>query len=147
MANKDWDLEEIDFYNDECNCKQYKEEEYKRDLKRYLELNDWFEKAERNGEEYYICNNVDDYKKCCEKCAFYCKAPRHQLYFDFAFTSFDTIKKIFVWALKHPVTTNADKLKEVFGKDYGALIASKMSQGWQSWLEEEYKEPDDEELK
>ena len=121
MADKEWGLDCIKFYDNEGNCKQYKEE------------------------EYYIYNNVADYKKCCEKCAFYCKAPKHQLCSDFVFTSFNTIKKIFVWAQEYPATTNADKLTVVFGKNYGSLIASKMSQGWQSWLEEEYKEPTKEE--
>ena len=147
MANKDWDLEAIDFYDDECNCKQYKEEEYKRDLKRYFELNDWFEKAERNGEEYYICNNVDDYKKCCEKCAFYCKAPRHQLYFDFAFTSFETIKKIFVWAQEHPVITNEDMINEMFGEGAWENFVNNPYFDALKWAKKEYKKPDDEEVK
>ena len=141
MANKDWDLEAIDFYDDECNCKQYKEEEYKRDLKRYFDSNDRFGKDEQG----YFCNNMKT--SVCKNCLLNNEGYKYHSCISGAFTSFDTIKKIFIWAQEHPATTNADKLTVVFGKNYGALIASKMSQGWQSWLEEEYKKPDDEEAK
>ena len=81
------------------------------------------------------CNGV-----CCDDC------PLYKVSCNMKTTnSFKTIGIVYEWSLKHSVTTNADKLIVVFGKDYGALIASKMFQGWQSWLEEEYKKPDDDE--
>lgn len=128
--------------DDECNCKQYKEEEYKRDLKRYFDSCDWFDKDEQG----YFCNNMNMSvcKNCLlsnENCLLSNEGYKYHSCISSAFTSFDTVKKIFVWAQEHPLQTNADKLIVVFGKNYGALIASKMSQGWQSWLEEEYKEP------
>ena len=140
MANKDWDLDAIDFYDDECNCKQYKEEEYKRDLKRYLDENDWFYKSE-NDEKQYLCNGLAD----CEKCALYNEVYKYHACSDFAFTSFDTIKKIFVWSQEHPAVTNRDKMIETFGGAYFNLIINYISgrslEDYDNWLHEEYKEP------
>ena len=133
MANKDWNLDTIYFYDDEGNCKQYKEEEYKRDLKRYLDENDWFYKSGISDEKQYLCNGLAD----CEKCALASYNKFHACS-DFAFTSFDTIKKIFVWAQEHPIITNKDMLKKTFGDDTLDYIKSMC---YEEWLDKEYKEP------
>ena len=141
MANKEWDLDAIDFYDDECNCKQYKEEEYERDLKRYLDENDL-------GQEYF-CNNPAK----CENCALYHengeKGNRFHPCYRLACSSFETIKKIFVWAQEHPAVTNRDKMIETFGGAYFNLIINYISgrslEDYDTWLNEEYKAPTKEE--
>lgn len=53
MANKNWYLKSINFYDDEGNCVQYTEEEYKRDLTRYIKENDWFYNR-KDEKEYFL---------------------------------------------------------------------------------------------
>lgn len=132
MANKDWDLGAIDFYDDECNCEQYKEEEYKRDLKRYLDKADWFEKDNQG----YFCNNI---MSECKNCLLNNEGYKYHSCINSAFTSFETIKKIFVWAQEHPIITNKDMLKKTFGKDVIHYIEARPYK--EEWLEQEYKEP------
>ena len=141
MANKDWDLDAIDFYDDECNCKQYKEEEYKRDLKRYFELNDRFGKDEQG----YFCNNMKT--SVCKNCLLNNEGYKYHSCISGAFTSFDTIKKIFVWAQEHPVITNEDMINEMFGEGAWEKFVNDPYFDALKWAKEEYKKPDDEEVK
>lgn len=109
--------------------KEYTEDQFKSDMVRMF---DTYRDSDSKNMGKATCGGVT-----CYYCPLYleeCNAKRA--------VSFEIIKCVYDWAQKHPLQTNADKLIVVFGKDYGALIASKMSQGWQSWLEEEYKEPD-----
>lgn len=53
--------------------------------------------------------------------------------------TFEAIGFVYEWALKHPVTTNADKLKEIFGDDVFNYIHLRVFH--EDWFEEEYKEP------
>ena len=51
---------------------------------------------------------------------------------------------IMQWAEEHPLITNRDKFKDVFGIDISDLFALGISRNIQNWLDEEYKEPKDE---
>lgn len=114
------------------NGYEYSEEKFRKDLTRMF---DTYRGKDDSDMGNMNCNGV-----CCDDC------PLYKVSCNMKTTnSFKTIGIVYEWSLKHSVTTNADKLIVVFGKDYGALIASKMFQGWQSWLEEEYKKPDDDE--
>lgn len=48
------------------------------------------------------------------------------------------------WVEEHPLITNRDKFREVFGIDISDLFALGISRHLQNWLEKEYKEPKDE---
>ena len=47
---------------------------------------------------------------------------------------------IMQWAARHPIKTNRDKFKEIFGVEYYDLL---LMHGYVSWLDEEYKEKKD----
>lgn len=49
---------------------------------------------------------------------------------------------IMTWAEEHPLITNHDKFKEVFGLDFKTTFNA--SPWTLEWLDEEYKEPKDE---
>lgn len=114
---------------------EYSEEKFQKDL---IRMFDTYRKYNRDYMGDSSCTGVE-----CIDCPLRVRdESSDELCIAKKGRTFEAIGFVYEWALKHPVTTNADKLIVVFGKDYGALIASKMSQGWQSWLEEEYKEPD-----
>lgn len=133
MADKEWGLGCIKFYDNEGNCEEYTEKEYKRDLKRYLDKADRIDK----DEEGYFCNNTK--MSVCKNCLLDNEGFKYHSCISGAFTSFETIKKIFVWAHEHPVFTNKDMLKKTFGKDVIHYIEARPYK--EKWLDEEYKEP------
>lgn len=47
------------------------------------------------------------------------------------------------WSKEHPIMTNVQKLKEVFGEKAIYAISSQNVQALKDWLDEPYKEPDD----
>lgn len=49
---------------------------------------------------------------------------------------------IMQWAEEHPLMTNNDKIKEIFGLDFKSTFTA--SPWTLDWLDEEYKEPKDE---
>jgi len=51
---------------------------------------------------------------------------------------------IMEWAEEHPLMTNRNKFKEVFGIDFTDLFALGISRDLLNWLEKEYNEPKDE---
>ena len=68
-------------------------------------------------------------------------------------TNFDfgTIKIVYNWAKEHPVVTNHDKLIKTFGnKNFNFILSSlrnDMIDEYGVWLNEEYKEPQEEKEK
>ena len=61
MANKEWELIYIKFYDNEGNCVKYTEKEYKRDLKRYLDQAGWFGKDKQG----YFCKILWRFRYRC----------------------------------------------------------------------------------
>lgn len=51
---------------------------------------------------------------------------------------------IMTWAEEHPLKTNRDKFKEIFGIDFSYLFRLGISRDLLNWLEKEYEEPKDE---
>lgn len=112
----------------------YTEEEFQRDLKRYLDT---------LNEDLSPCK----FKQDCERCMF----SNHELCGKYYINSrpiknsFEIIEKVYRWAKEHPIVTNRDKLVETFGnKNFNFILSSlrnDMIDEYGVWLREEYQEP------
>lgn len=136
----------------------YTEEQYKKDLMRMF---DAFRDETNKGTK--DCKSVK-----CNECPIKCFCGN--AFSDFGEDHFETFKKIklvYNWAKEHPIVTNRDKLKEVFGinvinsivvdcgkkescyayrfsniKDKSIVLnpISQYDEAFGDWLDEEYKE-------
>lgn len=52
----------------------------------------------------------------------------------------DIIDKTEQWSKEHPIITNAQKFKEIFGNEAIYAISSPNMQAFKDWLDEPYKE-------
>lgn len=84
----------------------YTERQYKRDLTRMF---DTYRKSDSDYMGSSSCNDVDckDCPLCDEAFTAVCAVTKAK--------SFDLIKFVYDWSQKHPIVTNMDKLKELFG--------------------------------
>lgn len=114
---------------------EYSESQFKKDLTRYIEKNDWF--YNRKDEKEYFCSEIVR-NKSCANCAFYNKDFQLRSCANSAFASFSIVKRIFVWAHEHPVITNEDMLKKTFGEDVFNHICARVFE--QDWFDQEYKD-------
>ena len=120
------------------NGNEYTEEQFRKDLIRMLDV--YRDKdaqmgvPECSGVECYVCPL---YKNSC------CKRRTTN--------SFKTIVLVYNWAQEHPVVTNHDKLIKTFGnKNFNFILSSlrnDMIDEYGVWLNEEYKEPQEEKEK
>lgn len=120
------------------NGNEYSEDQFRKDLIRmldaYRDKDAQMGVPECSGVECYVCPL---YKNSC------CKRRTTN--------SFKTIGLVYEWALKHPVVTNHDKLIKTFGnKNFNFILSSlrnDMIDEYGVWLNEEYKEPQEEKEK
>lgn len=116
------------------NGNEYTVDQFQKDLIRM------FDGIREENSEYMGTSRCTDVK--CE----HCPLPSClELYDEMKSKCFEGIGYVYEWALKHPVTTNADKLKEIFGDDVFNYIGSRLFH--EDWLEEEYKKPSKEKRK
>ena len=106
------------------NGVEYSENQFKKDIVRLFD-------TYRNKNSEYMgsicCNDVS-----CDNCPLRfspCDGTKYNYY--------GMIKGIFLWAQKHPVITNTDKMIEVFGDDVFHHVVGYHDE----WLYEEYKKP------
>lgn len=112
----------------------YTEDEFQRDLKRYLDT---------LNKDQFPCKFNED----CERCMFskhvlcgkqYVRAVPINY-------SFKIMEKVYKWAKEHPIVTNRDKLIKTFGnKNFNFILSSlrnDMIDEYGVWLRDEYQEP------
>lgn len=137
------------------NGEVYTEEQFKKD---FIRMMDSVRFEDSISMHTTTCSGV-----ICENC-YIARSCSHKIT-DIGSTSYKVIEDVYNWSQEHPIVTNRDKLKEVFGFDKICCNFSKnqlkiVYQGisriftcddddiWDisEWFEEEYKEPKKDEL-
>ena len=110
---------------------EYTEEQYKKDL---IRLFDYVRKKDSENRGELNCDDV----YCCD-----CPLKNVCFYSGWGptYISYDYIDAVYKWSKKHPIKTNKDKIKEVFGIDELEFLCNTNEENKMNWLNKEYEEP------
>ena len=117
----------------------YSEKEFKRDMARIFDS--------MRGGGYSNWGSTDCGDIGCTKCPLtdVCEKCNDNDSYGFLFSfSYEMVEAVYHWAAEHPIITNEEKLRAVFGTDAVSMINSAVNcydceDAFNEWLMQEYK--------